>query len=68
MPKWQAAPNVETFVELKVLKKSKPCDCRSGDYYKKEAISWAWELLTDLWRLPKERLYATVYRMTARLH
>ena len=33
-----------------------------GDYYKKEAITWAWELLTDLWRLPKERLYATVYQ------
>jgi len=33
-----------------------------GDYYKKEAIRWAWELLTDLWKLPKERLWATVYR------
>lgn len=33
-----------------------------GDYYKKEAIAWAWELLTDVWKLPKERLYATVYR------
>ncbi len=32
-----------------------------GDYYKKEAITWAWELLTDVWRLPKERLYVTVY-------
>lgn len=32
-----------------------------GDYYKKEAISWAWELLTDVWKLPKERLYATVF-------
>ncbi len=32
-----------------------------GDYYKEEAIAWAWELLTDVWRLPKERLYATVY-------
>ncbi|MBV5319720.1 MAG: alanine--tRNA ligase [Chlorobium phaeobacteroides] len=32
-----------------------------GDYYKKEAISWAWELLTSVWHLPKERLYATVY-------
>jgi len=31
-------------------------------YYKKEAISWAWELLTDVWKLPKERLWATVYR------
>ncbi|MBZ0200040.1 MAG: alanine--tRNA ligase, partial [Ignavibacteriaceae bacterium] len=33
-----------------------------GDYYKKEAIQWAWELLTEVWKLPKERLYATVYR------
>jgi alanyl-tRNA synthetase len=33
-----------------------------GDYYKKEAISWAWELLTERWRLPKDKLYATVYR------
>ena len=32
-----------------------------GDYYKKEAIEWAWELLTDVWKLPKEKLYATVY-------
>jgi alanyl-tRNA synthetase len=32
-----------------------------GDYYKKEAISWAWELLTGVWNLPKERLWATVY-------
>jgi alanyl-tRNA synthetase len=33
-----------------------------GDYYKKEAIEWAWQLLTDVWGLPKERLYATVFR------
>ena len=33
-----------------------------GDYYKKEAISWAWELLTEVWKLPKERLFATVYQ------
>ncbi|MFK7872796.1 MAG: alanine--tRNA ligase [Oligoflexales bacterium] len=32
-----------------------------GDYYKKEAISWAWELLTVVWKLPKDRLFATVY-------
>lgn len=32
-----------------------------GDYYKKEAISWAWELLTDIWKLDKSKLYATVY-------
>lgn len=33
-----------------------------GDYYKEEAIVWAWELLTDVWKLPKERLWATAYR------
>jgi alanyl-tRNA synthetase len=33
-----------------------------GDYYKSEAIAWAWELLTDVWKLPKERLHATVFR------
>ena len=33
-----------------------------GDYYKKEAIEWAWELLTEIWGLPKENLYATVFR------
>ena len=32
-----------------------------GDYFKREAIAWAWELLTDVWGLPKDRLYATVF-------
>jgi len=32
-----------------------------GDYFKKEAIEWAWELLVDVWKFPCERLYATVY-------
>ena len=33
-----------------------------GDYFKKEAIEWAWELLTDVWQFPKERLYVPVYK------
>ena len=33
-----------------------------GDYYKAEAIRWAWELVTGEWKLPKERLYATLFR------
>lgn len=33
-----------------------------GDYYKEEAIMWAWEILTERFKLPKERLFATVYR------
>ncbi|HOX02887.1 MAG TPA: alanine--tRNA ligase [Candidatus Paceibacterota bacterium] len=32
-----------------------------GDYFKREAIAWAWELVTGVWRFPKHRLYATVY-------
>jgi alanyl-tRNA synthetase len=32
-----------------------------GDYFKKEAIDWAWELITVVWKFPKNRLYATVY-------
>ncbi|GFR48410.1 hypothetical protein Agub_g10304, partial [Astrephomene gubernaculifera] len=33
-----------------------------GDYFKEEAISWAWELLTKWYKLPAERLYATYFR------
>ncbi len=33
-----------------------------GDYYKKEAIAWAWELLTEVWGLPKQALWATAFK------
>jgi len=33
-----------------------------GDYYKKEAIAWSWQLLTDVWGLPKDKLYATCFK------
>ena len=32
-----------------------------GDYFKREAIEWAWELLHDVYKLPAERMYATVF-------
>ncbi len=32
-----------------------------GDYFKKEAIDWAWELVVGVWKFPPSRLYATVY-------
>jgi len=33
-----------------------------GDYYKQEAILWAWKLLTNVWHLPKDKLWASVYK------
>lgn len=32
-----------------------------GDYFKKEAIAWAWELLTEVYQIPKENLYVTIF-------
>ncbi len=32
-----------------------------GDYYKKEVITWAWELVTQVWDMEKERLWATIF-------
>ncbi len=32
-----------------------------GDYFKQEAIDWAWELVVTIWKFPPQRLYATVY-------
>src|SRR5688572_1544999 len=33
-----------------------------GDYFKKEAIGYAWELLTDVWKIPKDKLFVTVFK------
>lgn len=33
-----------------------------GDYFKEEALTWSWELLTRVWNIPGERLYVTVYK------
>ncbi|MEO6282491.1 MAG: alanine--tRNA ligase [Dyadobacter sp.] len=37
-----------------------------GDYFKKEAITWAWELLTEVYKLPKDRLYVSVFEGDAK--
>jgi alanyl-tRNA synthetase len=39
-----------------------------GDYFKKEAIDWAWELIVQVWKFPPERLYATVYNPSKALN
>ena len=36
-----------------------------GDYFKQESLRWGWELVTEVWKFPKERLYATVYSPSA---
>ncbi|MFO1488250.1 MAG: alanine--tRNA ligase-related protein [Verrucomicrobiota bacterium] len=33
-----------------------------GDYFKKEAIGWAWELVIEVWKFPPQRIYATIYQ------
>ena len=33
-----------------------------GDYYKRDAIQWAWELMTTVWKLDKDRIWVTVYK------
>ena len=33
-----------------------------GDYFKKDAIGFAWELLTDVWKIPKDKLFVTVFK------
>ncbi len=39
-----------------------------GDYFKKESLNWAWELLTQVYQLPADRLYATVYQEDDEAH
>mgnify|MGYP003329180903 CR=1 FL=1 len=37
-----------------------------GDYFKKEAIEWAWELLTEVYKIPKDQLYVTIFEGDAK--
>ncbi|MGY1529458.1 alanine--tRNA ligase [Luteimonas sp. A649] len=39
-----------------------------GDYFKRDAIAWAWELLTGVWKIPAERLVVTVYHTDDEAH
>ena len=39
-----------------------------GDYYKKEIIKWSWQLLTEIYKIPKERLFVTVYESDDESH
>mgnify|MGYP006213437915 CR=1 FL=1 len=39
-----------------------------GDYYKEDAIKWAWELFTEVWNLDKNRLWVTVFEKDEESH
>ncbi len=39
-----------------------------GDYFKKDAIAWSWELLTEVYKIPKDKLYVTVFQGDASEH
>ncbi len=39
-----------------------------GDYFKRESLQWAWELLTEVYKLPADKLYATVYKEDDEAH
>ena len=43
-------------------------DQPEGGYFKKEAIAWSWELLTDIYKIPKDRLYVTVFEGDKKEH
>jgi len=38
-----------------------------GDYFKEEAIEWAWDLLTEVYKIPVDRLYVTVLKVTKQM-
>ncbi|MEY3491270.1 MAG: hypothetical protein RL309_398, partial [Verrucomicrobiota bacterium] len=52
---WATGPSATTS-------SARPSTWSFGDYFKREAIDYAWELITEVWKFPKHRLYATVYK------